>query len=158
MQSQPFGLSPVELNLIYITFGAGRPLTYAETGMEVSALFGHTLRERDFWPRFVKACGKGLVTFEGWDDLFKHRLARTVVSLPHSVEVIRAVQIAQGGDRHYYTYFDPYEDYERNPHKLDRFLKGPVKAKGGRRKVDRRTLFAEQFKAHKKDPKKFRWF
>lgn len=158
MPSQPFNLSPVELNLVYITFGAGRPLTYAETGMEVSALFGHSVRERHFWPRFLKACGKGLVSFESWDDMGAHRLARRVVAMPYSVEMIRDVQIAQGGDYDYYRYFDPYENYEKNPHKMDRFLKGPVKDQNTGKKMGRKKLFEAQYKAHKKDPKNFRWF
>ncbi len=99
-----------------------------------------------------------MVSFQGWDDLSKHKLARIVVSMPKCVDVIRDVQIAQGGDYSYYKYFDPYENYEKNPEKLDRFLKGPVKAKGGRRNMSKEELFKAQFESHKKDPKKFRWF
>lgn len=158
MQSQPYGLSPVELNIIYVTFGAGKPLTYTETGMMVSSLFGNRVKEADFFPRFVKACSKGLVTLQGWDDLDKGRRERIVVSLPKCVDMIRDVQIAMGGEYHYYKYFDPYEDYEKNPHKMDRFLKGSFTMKGQQKNMDRRKLFDAQYQAHKKDPKNYRWF
>ncbi len=158
LQSQPFGLTPVDLNTIYVTFGAGRVLTYAETGMMVSATFGHRVSERTFRPKFARSCLRGFVSFQSWDVLWKHRLARDVVSLPKAVDAIREVQIAFGGDYHYFKYFDPYENYEKNPHKLDRFMKGSLTEKGQQRNMTKRKLFAEQFAAHKKDPRKFRWF
>jgi hypothetical protein len=126
--------------------------------MMVSAMFGHRINERAFFPRFVRACGKGLISVEGWEDLAKHRLARKVVALPKSVEAIREVQIILGGDYSYYKYFDPYENYEKHPEKMDRFLKGPVKGRGGQKPINKKELFKAQFEAHKKDPGKYRWF
>jgi len=156
--SQPFGLTPVDVNTIYITFGAGKPLSYAETGMAVGGMLGHKLTEKIYWPRFLKACSRGLITFQGWDDLSKIRLMRTVVALPRSVDAIRDIQIALGGDYSYYRYFDPYVDYEKNPEKMDRFLKGPMTVESSARQIGRKKLFEQQWKNHQKDPKKYRWF
>jgi hypothetical protein len=152
------GITPVELNLVYVTFGAGKPMSYAETGWSVSACLGHRIKEVDFRPRFLKACQKGLVSFESWGDLEKHRLARTVVALPKCVDMIRDVQIYLGGDYSYYKYFDPYVNYEKNPEKMDRFLKGPLTFESHPRQIGRKKLYEEQWKNHMKDPKKYRWF
>jgi hypothetical protein len=158
MQSKPLGLSPVDMNTIYVTFGAGKPLMYAETGMAVSAHFGRKLHERDFRPRFLSLCQRGLISFAGWDELGKDIRARIVVDIPKCVDVIREVQIYLGGDYSYYKYFDPYVDYEKNPEKMDRFLKGPMTIESDARKIEKKKLFEAQHKAHLRDPKNNRWF
>ena len=158
MLSKPLGLSPVDVNTLYVTLGAGHPLSYGETGFAVSANMGHSVREPAFRPRFLSLCARGIVTFESWASLQQDLRFRKVVDVPKLVEVIRDVQIFLGGDYAYYRYFDPYVDYEKHPERMDRFLKAPVKVGGGKRSIAKQKLFEAQFKSHKKDPKNFRWF
>jgi hypothetical protein len=157
MLSRPLGLSPVDINAIYITLGAGHPLTYAETGYAVSAILGHQIKERHFRPRFLSMCRRGLITFADWKQMELGLRFRRVVDVPRCVDVIRDVQIHLGADYAYYKYFDPYVDYEKQPEKMDRFLKGPLSVEGKARKMGRKQLYEQHWKNHLKDPKKFRW-
>lgn len=158
MPYKPLGLSPVDLETLYITLGAGRPITYAETGWMVSKNLGGAIREKDYRKRFLSLCARGLVTLQDWKQLKVDLRARTVVDLVKGTDAIRDVQILLGGDYSYYKNFDPYVDYEKNPEKMDRFLKGPMKVESKDRRIGRKKLFEAQYKAHLKDPKNNRWF
>lgn len=125
---KPLGLSPVHIQTMYMTFGAGKPLTYGETGFQVSAMFGHRLSEAVYRPRFIEACTKGFVTFQSWDDLKKQFLHRKVVYGPRCVQAIKDIAIFEGGDYAFYKYFDPTRDYSKNPDELDRFGKANIRA------------------------------
>ena len=154
---KPLGLTPVDQNIINIAFGAGHPLMYAELGFSVSACFNNRVLEKDFWPRFIRACRHGFVTYTDWEELKKHKLAQRVVEAPRGVQAIRDVQILQGGDYNYYRNFNPYIDYEKNPEAMDEFLPGPVNIKGGQRTMAQEQLFQQQLRNHKKNPSKYRW-
>ena len=158
MPSKPYGLSPVDLNTLYVTFGAGHPVTYAETGWMVSTNLGRRIKEHHYRPRFLSMCSRGLLTFKDWKDLKVDLRARTVIECKRGVDAIRDAQIFLGGDAHYYKYFDPYIDYEKNPQAMDRFLKGPMTIESKPRQMEKKALFEAQHKAHLKDPKNHRWF
>ena len=159
MPFKPLGLSPVDTNTLFVTFGAGKPIMYSETGYAVAATLGHRIKEKHFRPRFLSLCSRGLISFRDWKDMGYDIRARTVVAYPKAVEAIREIQIALGGEYDYYTYFDPYIDYEKTPEKMDRFLKGPmtIDAKSPRN-IKKKELFKSQWEQHQKDPHKFRWF
>jgi len=155
--TNPLGLTPVDQNIINVAFGAGHPLMYFEVGFSVSACFGQKIHEKDFRPRFFRACRHGFVTYTSWEELYKNQLARKVIEAPRGVQAIRDLQIFMGGDYDYYKNFDPYTDYEKNPEAMDRFMKGKVGTSGGGRPKTRDEIFRQQYENHKRDPNKFKW-
>jgi hypothetical protein len=157
MPSKPLGLSPVDLQTLYVTLGAGHPITYAETGWMVSTNLGKKVKEQDYRPRFLSMCSRGLVTFKDWKQLGMDIRARIIIDIPKGTDVIRDIQIYLGGDFSYYKYFDPYVNYEQNPEKMDRFLKGPMTIDSTPRQIEKKKLFEAQHKAHMADPKNNRW-
>jgi len=124
----PLGVHPVLIQTMYLTFGAGKPLSYAETGFQVSGLFGHALSEAQYRPHFLEACRRGFVTFQSWDDLRKQFGWRKVVWCPRTIKAIKDIAIFEGGDYAFYKYFDPTMDHKKDPSQLNRFAPANIQA------------------------------
>jgi hypothetical protein len=88
------------------------------------------IKEAQFRPRFLKACSKGLVTFESFEDLKKGMMDRLVVPTKLGEEAIRDIGILQGGDYSYFRYMDPIEA-QKDPTYLDRFCPSKITVQGG---------------------------
>ncbi len=143
---KPFGLTPVEINTINIAFGSSYNIPYSELGFMVSAIF-NKMAERHFRPRFLSMCGRGLMTFESWKDMSNNIRYRKVVHLPRSLAIIKDIGKLMAPDNEawrYYSMFDPYTDYSKNPSLLDKF--SPYKFKSGRpnkRRPTRRQILLQ---------------
>ncbi len=127
-KDKPLGLSPFDIDMVNMVFGSSYPMPYGELGYMLSSMWGK-LPERVFRPRFLSACGRGLVGFISWSEMGLDRRLRKVYEQPRGVQAIRDLGVINAGNNadmyHYYKTFNPYTDYAKNPELLDQFVSGP---------------------------------
>ncbi len=123
------GLSPFDIDLINLVFGSSYPMAYGELGFMLSSMWGK-LPEPVFRPRFFSMCSRGLVGFQSWGQMGQDIRTRKVMEYPAGVQSIRDIgAMGPGKDDptayNFFKYFDPYQDYSKNPSALDKFTRGP---------------------------------
>lgn len=152
--SKPFGLSPIDMQVLHLVAGAGNPMMYGGLGFALNSMHGWSMREWMFRPRFLDMCARGLITWTEWDQAYDHFKNRKLVETKRGQQAIRDFAILNGGDVGWYRNFDP-QDLST----LDKFMPGKqaVKVGGPRRRVGRREAFREHLENVKRDPKNFRW-
>jgi hypothetical protein len=116
------GITPLEMQILYITMGASKPIECGELGFMVSSLFKFKISPNIFKPRYLRLCRKNLITIEDWRQMDVHLKMRKTVVTPRGVEILRDLGILFGGDYSYYRYLNPFENYASHPERLDRFL------------------------------------
>lgn len=129
--STKMGLKPLELAITNLTMGGGRK-NYGEIGYLASSMFRWRIPEPVYRPRFLKVCAKGIVTYDRWEDLFKNIKMRPVMITRKGAALIAAIGMAESEGKdleawRWHSMFDPFENYAKNPHLLDRFLPGKIK-------------------------------
>lgn len=103
---RPFGLSVEDVNLVQLTLGAGRPLSYGELGF---MNFHLTKKKTDtglFKKRFERCLDNGLITVSDEHQLEEHPNARRYTISKRGRQALADVAIMKGGE---YTYYKEYD-------------------------------------------------
>ncbi len=146
------GLSPFDIDLINLVFGASYPMAYGELGFMLSSMWGK-IPERVFRPRLLSASARGLVGFTDWRDMGADIRLRKVKELPTAVQSIRDIgAMTVGKDDptayNFYKNFNPYNDYSKDSSALDKFTRGPkVGFQRAKRKPTQRQYLDPKWRA-----------
>lgn len=141
------GLTPLEVAIINLTMGGGRK-NYGEVGYLANSMFKWRIPETIYRPRFMGVCGKGLVTYSSWDDLKKYVKMRPVFITRKGAEVIAAIGMMESERSNndeawrWNNMFDPFENYAKNPGRLDKFLPGKLRF-DPKKRPSRRQVFKD---------------
>jgi len=136
--AKKLGLTPLEVAIMNLTMGGGRK-NYGEIGYMASSMFRWTIPEPFFRPRFLELCAKAIVTFEHWSHFKVNIKMRPVVITRRGAQCIADIGMRETEGRNleewrWHKMFDPFENYAKNPHKLDRFLPGKIQMPGRTRR------------------------
>ncbi len=134
MAQKKLGLSPLEVAVMNLTMGGGRK-NYGEIGFLASSMFKWKIPEELYRPRFLALCGKGIVSNDGWDDLRDGIKMRPIIITQKGAACIADIGKAETEGRdweawRWHSMFDPFENYAKNPHKLDQFMDHKVQMVG----------------------------
>lgn len=116
MSRTPFGLTPLEMNVLNLAHGSSHPLTYAELGFLSNSMNDIKIPESMFLPRFRKMLHKGLLALADPREVANHPKNKRYKITTKGRSAIVDMGIINGGDYHYFKNFDG------NSSSLDKFL------------------------------------
>jgi len=152
MNTNPFGLAPIDMQVLHLTTGAGHPMMYGGLGFALNSMHGFRMREWMFRPRFLRMARRGLITWTDWDQSLDHFKNRKIVETLRGLSAIRDMAILNGGDYSWYRHFDP-----RDLSTLDKYMpdKQKICVDNTPRKVTRKEAFQHHLQNVRKAPTKY---
>jgi hypothetical protein len=72
MSRTPFGLTPLEMNILHLALGSSYPMTYGEFGFMNNSMSKGKVPEHLFAPRFHRILEKGLLSLADPREVQNH--------------------------------------------------------------------------------------
>ncbi len=130
------------------------PTAYGQVGFMLASLMGK-LDEWQVRPRFMEACGRGLVTYLSAAEMKKNIYDRLVICVApgrgeDAIRDMGKLFAANNNDKEadrYFRLFDPHQNYAANPSGLDKFSNHSFKISNkGKKKPTRAQLMDERWR------------
>lgn len=148
MSRTPFGLTPLEMNVLHLALGSSYPMTYGEFGFLNNSMSGGKVPERFFAPRFHRILEKGLLVLSDPSETRNHPKNRRYAVTKKGRAAITDMGIINGGDYHYYRNFDGTSS------SLDKFLTKKVVIQSRGKEYKFEDVFGDHLNKYKKQKRK----
>lgn len=144
MSRTPFGLTPLEMNVLHLALGSSYPMTYGEFGFLNNSMSKGKVPESMFAPRFRKMLHKGLLALADTREVTNHPKNKRYKITQKGRSAVTDMGILNGGDYHYYRNFDGSST------SLDKFLTKKVVIQSRDKEYKFDEIFGEHMNQYQK--------